>query len=274
MSMHDSLDPKTAEVLLSRRDAIRGGLGMSSRAAAGLALGSVPVALAALASEAFGQDRALPADVVEVLNFVLMLEEMEVEFYNRGLAAPGLLTGRAREMFDQIRRNETGHRNFLRATLGSRAIPAPRTDFTGGMGRGNGPFGDVFSNVRTFSMLSQAFEDNGVRAGKGQAPNLMRHDMILESALRMHSVEARHASQVRRFRGERGWIVQESPSGVAPQLAGVYEDEDNTFHFILAPLRDSDENTRAFDEPLTKAEVIRNVRPFLADVPELGGRVR
>ena len=275
MSTHDSLDPETTGALLSRRDAIRGGLGMGSRAAAGLVLAAAPLALAALASDAFGQARALPGDVVEVLNFGLMLEELGVDFYTRALAAPGLLTGSPRAVFEQILKHETGHRRFLRATLGDRAIAAPRFDFTGGMGRGNGPLADVFSNRETFLAVAQSLEDLGVRALKGQAPNLLRHDAVLQPALRMHSVEARHASQVRALRGQRRWIVEETGGpGIPALLQGAYEDEDNTFHFILAPLRHTEDVTRAFDEPLTRGQVIRILRPFLATVPELGGRVR
>jgi hypothetical protein len=48
--------------------------------------------------------------------------------------------------------------------------------------------------------LAQAFEDTGVRAYKGQAGNVMSNKTVLQAALQIHSVEARHASQVRRMR--------------------------------------------------------------------------
>lgn len=276
MSSHDingAAEPEAVETPVSRRQAILGGLGLSSRAVAGLALGSAPVALAALAGDVFGQERRLPGDVVDVLNFGLLLEELGVDFYTRALAADGLLTGPLRAIFGQILKHEEGHRRFLRATLGSRAIAPPRFDFTGAMGRGNGPLADVFSNLQTFLAVSQGLEDLGVRALKGQAPYLLRHDAVLQPALRIHSVEARHASQVRRLRGNKGWIVGESPDTVPPPLAEAYEDEDNTFHFILAPLRQRPETTRAFDEPMTRAAVLRTLRPFLAsEIPPVGER--
>ena len=54
---------------------------------------------------------------------------------------------------------------------------------------------DVFSNYKTFLAVSQALEDTGVRAYKGQAGNLKSSDEILTVALQIHSVEARHAAQ-------------------------------------------------------------------------------
>lgn len=259
-----SLDPEITERLATRREAIRAGVSVSSRVAAGLAVGSVPAAMAALATDAFGQEGNLPGVIVEVLNFALTLEHLAADFYTRGMAASGLLTGREREMFDQIRKHEVAHVEFLRSTLGGRAAPKPAFDFTGGMGRGNGPFADVFSNPRTFAALAQAFEDTGVRAYKGQASFLMANKAVLQSALRIHSVEARHAAQVRRLRGQKGWIVRDSRGNLPPQAQPVYQGENNTFHFILGPLSGSEENTRAFDEPLTKGQVLDIVRPFLA----------
>ena len=60
---------------------------------------------------------------------------------------------------------------------------------------------DVFTNFRTFAKLSQTFEDLGVAAYKAQAGNLMSNGTILTTALRIHSIEARHAAEVRRVRG-------------------------------------------------------------------------
>ena len=49
------------------------------------------------------------------------------------------------------------------------------------------------------------FEDLGVAAYKGQAGNLMASDEILTAALQIHSVEARHAAEVRRILGMPSW---------------------------------------------------------------------
>ena len=74
---------------------------------------------------------------------------------------------------------------------------------------------DTFGDYPTFQLLAQGFEDFGVRAYKGQAPNLMASDAVLTAALRIHSVEARHASEIRRLRGQKGWIPGNDPAATA-----------------------------------------------------------
>lgn len=255
-------DPELESVLLSRRHAIAKGLATSSTVAAGLAMASVPVALAALSKDVFAQG-GLPQGIVNVLNFALTLEYLEAEFYNRGLAAPNLIRPEWRAQFDQIRKQEDAHVNFLRRTLGSKAVPKPTFDYTAGNGGGNGPFRDVFSNERTFAMVAQAFEDTGVRAYKGQAAYLMGNRDILVSALRIHSVEARHAAQIRRLRGQKAWVVGDSRTDLPPNTQPIYDGEANRFHFILAQPASGISMTQSFDEPLTKGQVLDIVAPFI-----------
>ena len=63
----DMIDPEVAGALVSRREAIRKGAAVSSLAAASFALGSIPLALGALATEAGAQGTA--SDVLAVLKF-------------------------------------------------------------------------------------------------------------------------------------------------------------------------------------------------------------
>jgi hypothetical protein len=58
----------------------------------------------------------------------------------------------------------------------------------------------VFTNPAIFLAVAQSLEDTGVRAYKGGAPFLMSNKTVLEAALNIHSVEARHASRVRTMR--------------------------------------------------------------------------
>jgi hypothetical protein len=90
---------------------------------------------------------------------------------------------------------------------------------------------DVFRNYRTFLAVAQDFEETGVSAYKGQAPKLMGADPILSIALRIHSVQARHAAIVRRVRGLPAW----------------------------------DAKGGAFDKALTRAQVGQRIRAFLVD---------
>jgi hypothetical protein len=117
-----------------------------------------PFALAALA------DTALPQGIVDVLNFALTLEYLESSFYNAGVGTSGLIPASDLAIFQQIQKHENAHVAFLESVLGSAAVAKPTFDFTAG-----GMFADVFSNYATFQAVSQAFEDTGVRAYKGQA---------------------------------------------------------------------------------------------------------
>ena len=262
-SLFDSLDPEIGERIVSRRDAIRNGATASSTVMAGLAMASIPVALAALAKDVFAQG-GLPFAIVDVLNFALTLEYLEAEFYQTGVGTSGLIPADVRDQFDQIRKHEVAHVAFLRQVLGSRAVSKPAFDYTGGMGRKNGPFADVFSNPTTFAAVAQAFEDTGVRAYKGQAANLMSNKTVLEAALQIHSVEARHASQVRRIRQQKSWITEDSRGNLPGITQPIYNGDANKFHFILAQPSHGNSMSEAFDETLTSGQVLAIVNPFIA----------
>jgi hypothetical protein len=104
----------------------------------------------------------------------------------------------------QISAHETDHVTFLIAGLGGSGsanfVVKPTFDFT---------VGGLFFLYRLSAILAlaQAFEDTGVRAYKGQAANLMSKPDLLTAALQIHSVEARHASEVRRLRGQKDGLL-------------------------------------------------------------------
>ena len=264
------IDPELTERLVSRRDAIRQGASTSKMVATGLALASVPIALAALSKDAFAAT-PLPQSIIDVLNFALTLEYLESSFYNVGVGTSGLIPATDLAVFKQIQKHENAHVAYLSAALGSAAVAKPTFDFTAG-----GMFPDVFSNYATFQAVSQAFEDTGVRAYKGQATNLMSQPDILTVALQIHSVEARHAAEVRRLRGLDGWIIQKIGNLPAAVNAAVYGPgnpsadfpaEDNIIqggvnlasitHYGTDPL------SASFDEPLDKATVLSIAGPFI-----------
>ena len=257
------VDPEIAARLARRQAEIDGGASTSASTRAGLMRGGAAIATAALAHDVFAQG-GLPSIVVDVLNFALTLEHLEAEFYVRGVGTAGLIPGDMRAPFDQIRKHEVAHVAFLQGVLGSRAVAKPTFDFSGGSGSNNGPFADVFRNAQTFAAVAQAFEDTGVRAYKGQAANLMGHNDVLRAALRIHSVEARHAAQVRRMRGQKGWITGSMPGNLPDAAAGTYKGESNRFQFILGqPDSNTQAQTEAFDETLTKGQVLAIVKPFI-----------
>lgn len=228
-----------------------------------LAIGAVPFGAATLSSnKAF----AAHEGIVEVLNFALLLEYLENEFYQMGLDSGIIPGGEAEKIFMQIGKHESQHVAFLKTAIGSlggTAIDKPGFDFTA---KGNfAPFTDY----KQFLILSQAFEDTGVRAYKGQAGNLQGNKDVLTAALQIHSVEARHASEVRRIRGLMGWISQAGDSGTGvPAVEPVYKGEGNTIQggidvALVTPV-EKITVTEAFDEPLSKTEVAAIASLFLA----------
>lgn len=103
-----------------------------------------------------------------------------------------------------------------RPLLGASAVAKPTFDVTAG-----GTL-DPFNDYPTFLVLSQGVEDTGVRAYKGQAAALMSDNALLTTALRTHSVEALHVSEVRRLRGQKGWITGNTTDPDAAAIAAVY----------------------------------------------------
>lgn len=190
-SILDGIDPDLGTRIASRRD-------LFAKAAVTLgAAASAPTMLAAVSSQAFAQ--GLPVQVTIALNLALTLEYLEAEFYQTALGTPGLIPGRYRAVFAQIGKHENSHVRTLLGALGGAAAPKPKFDFTG-----RGQFPDVFSNFATFAAVSNTFEDLGVAAYKGQAP-FLQGTTALSPALRIHSVEARHAAEIRRVRGVKPW---------------------------------------------------------------------
>lgn len=262
--------------LLSRRDAIAKGASASAGVAAALKLGSVPVALAALARDVHGQTTG--PTLTSILNFALALEILERDFYTRGIGTTGpTLTATDRTVFTQIQAHEADHVTFLQAALGTAAVTAYTFDFTGG-----GAYPDVFTNAATFRAVAQAFEDLGVRAYKGQAPNLLAADTAagkptLTAALRIHSVEARHAARVRQLRGQSPTVPATDTSVPGPAGTGAtsvyaagaagFPAEDNTAQGTATIVGTSGLTAavvaRAFDEPLDRAAVVARANLFI-----------
>ncbi len=252
--LFNGLDDRSLDRLASRRDALLVG----GRAAATLALSAVPVLLAATVKDAFAQG-AIPDPVVRVLNFALTLEYLEASFYNRGLRQGVVPGGRDRRAFETIQAHENTHVAFLKQTLGAQAIAKPDFDFTAG-----GAIPNPFKDYEVFKILAQGFEDTGVRAYKGQLGALKPYGAFLTAAATIHSVEARHASEVRRLRGRDGWIPFEDPAAPAP-IKSVYEGEDNLVQLTVnvGGFQGDRSGTEAFDEPLTRAEVLAIAGPFI-----------
>ncbi|MFT2008138.1 ferritin-like domain-containing protein [Pontibacter sp. 13R65] len=255
----EQLDSEVYARLDSRR-AVFKNMGSFGKKAA---LSAIPLALASVFNKAYGQSTN---DIVDVLNFALKLEYLERNFYTQGLAANGLITdAAARAAIQKIQGHEAAHVTLLIATI-QQLNGTPIQEPTFNFGKN---FADWNTNYQTFLTLAQAFEDTGVRAYKGQAGNVMSNDTVLQAALQIHSVEARHAAHIRRMRGNKGWIEgnhenSNVPAGAQPVYAGESNVSQGGINDIktLGGGYSAAIASGAFDEPLTKEQVATIVSLF------------
>ena len=127
---------------------------------------------------------------VGILNFALTLEYLESAFYkeakSRAKAHGDLLS-----LIELIGRDEEEHVGALTETikkLGGKPVAEPKFDFP-------------YSGTGGFLKLAQTFEDTGVSAYNGAAPQIKAKE-VLEAAGSIVQVEARHAAAIRA--AERG----------------------------------------------------------------------
>ena len=266
----EKIDPEVYDRLDSRREAMRTFKNVGSK----VALTAAPLLLGGMFKKAYAGDKKA-SGVADILNFALTLEYLESSFYYKANNTWGLIPRNgAKETFDIIGKHEIEHVLFLSTTIlaiGGRPVKEPKFDYTAA-----GTFPTVFSDYDTFLAVSQTFEDTGVRAYKGQAANLISNNVVLTAALRIHSVEARHASKIRELRSEkyndetiRPWITGSSTAGIGSAVQASYNGEDNTVQLgITIPNIDGfnisyDDATECFDEPLTMDQVLAIVSPFI-----------
>ncbi len=261
----ENVDPEIYERTSDRRDIFKN-FGSTGKK---IALTALPFALGSIFQKAYGQT---PTSVIDVLNFALTLEYLESGFYAQATATNGLIASTETGGFATIAAHEAEHVAFLTSAIkasGGTPVAKPTFDYTA-----KGAFSDVFTNYATFLAVSQTFEDTGVRAYKGQAPNLQSNGSVLTAALNIHSVEARHASYVRYVRYKAGaavtpWITGTDSGGIGAAVAASYAGEDNT---VQATVQITGINgfsisagaaSAAFDEPLTSTAVLAIVAPFI-----------
>lgn len=230
MNIIKFLDEFTTSSLLDGTSSRRNMLGNLGSLTKKAALTTLPFGLAAIPNKTFAQ--ATENDPVAALQLALTLEYLEDEFYDLALQSGVLPSGRPETVYMQISKHEQAHVDFLIAGLegaGVTPVEKPTFDFTAD--GAFDPFNENGAGQETayaqLLALAQAFEDTGVRAYKGQAGNLLGSP-FLTAALQIHSVEARHASEIRRLRGLKGWITNnERGSGMPEATQAVYNGEEN-----------------------------------------------
>ncbi len=277
MNLIKFLDEFTTESLnkkgASRRDAFNTLSSLGKKAA----IAAVPFGMAAGANKAKAATMYQENDVVGALQLALTLEYLEAEFYMKALDS-GVLgnSPRAEAIYQQISKHEDAHVALLQGALGSNSVDSPEFDFTV-----QGTFDPFMEDANTTQetayaqllALAQAFEDTGVRAYKGQAGNVMTDAGVLTTALQIHSVEARHTSEIRRLRGLDGWItLAERGMGMPEATQPVYNGEDNLMQggVDVSTLGNgepftAEASSQAYDEILTGDEATTIASLFIVE---------
>jgi len=223
------------------------------------AVAAIPLGLGAMmstpahAETKTSSSAAFATPLIDALQLALTLEYLEDEYYREGLAKASLIPSSDRAIFNQISKHETAHVAFLKSTLtalGTAPAAKPTFDFTV-----KGAF-DPMGDYQQFMILAQAFEDTGVRAYKGQAGNVMSNKDVLTAALQIHSVEARHASEVRRLRNQKGWIELGNGGEMPAATNAVYNGEGVTVQagFNTATAFGAAAGSAAYDEVLSATD--------------------
>ncbi len=239
-----------------------------------VSMAAAPFFLSSLLNKAYAGTSGVNETVLQVLQYAYRLEKFEEAFYRAALSGPtSTLPASVKNDvgLNEILANETSHVGLLAGAIGTANLPAADNyNFSK-------VYTDVFTNETTFFTVAMAIEDTGVRAYKGRAAELKVDPATLLIALNIHSVEARHASFLRRRRmgmtlAGSGWITGEETSVGGPG-AGLYKagnpaasfpSENNTTQGGISGLYAGngipvERYTEAFDEPLDKDTVLTAV---------------
>lgn len=272
----EKVDDEVFGRLDTRRSALRNFANVGGK----IALAAVPVALGGLFKKAYAGTKSA-SDVLGVLNYALTLEYLEAEFYAKSLESSSFLpAGLVKDGINTIAKHEAAHVNFLRTAItgaGGTPVDKPTFDFSGGNGSGEGPFKNAFTDLGLFLAVAQTFEDTGVRAYKGRAAELTGTGDVLTAALKIHSVEARHASFIRYLRKKLGsgvgnlkpWITGNQSGINSSAVQPSYNGEEATTQATVNIVNingfqiSADAASEAFDEPLTAEAVLAIVDGFI-----------
>jgi hypothetical protein len=169
-----------------------------------------------------------PATDLEIVNYALFLEYFEEQFYTEVMDSDAISDPALTKLIGDIRQNEREHADALAAVaeqLGGTAAPRPKTKFEPVIRGGQQKVLEVGS----------VFENLGAAAYLGQAPRI-ENSRLLETALTIHSVEARHAAALNDYAG---------------------------FEFQSGDELKGSVPNGAFGRPMTREEVLTEAEPYL-----------
>lgn len=174
-------------------------IGGGALVAGGVVFGGLPAL--ALGAPSKAQD-------VAILNYALTLEYLETAFYKEARATAGL-TGETATFAKVVYGHEAAHVAALKKVLGSKAVASPTFDF-----------GGTTASQKVFQSTALAVEDLGVSAYAGQGPRL-KQTAVVQAALSIHSVEARHAAWMRNIVGRNPAPNAFDPARDMKQVLGI-----------------------------------------------------
>ncbi|TDN37324.1 ferritin-like domain-containing protein [Hymenobacter sp. UV11] len=264
-----------ADVLdrLDSRRAVFSSLGTVAKRSA---MAATPMLIASMFQKAYAGTNA--GDPVEIFNYALTLELLENDFYNKVKASAFYTAAPAASQaaITQISKHEAAHVALLQKVItGIGGTPVTNVTFKA----------STFATLTSFAaqlQVAQLLEDTGVRAYKGRATDLQGIGDVtitgvgtinpLESALRIHSVEARHAAHIRIMRAQTPWISgsgdldgADNYKGATPESNFTQAGYNLTTAGVITPgvTYSATDVAAAFDEILTKAEVTTLVTPLI-----------
>ena len=159
----------------------------------GLMMSSLPKM--AIAQSA-GKTLTFNADDVGILNFALLLEELESAFYAAVVESRIITDPKELEYMTVFGSQEAAHVTFLRSVLGDQT-----TFETSDLSFNTDGLGELLSDRTTILNSAVTLEDVGVHAYNGAGPSLTNPTYLL-AAGSIVSVEARHAGGVRSLLGK------------------------------------------------------------------------
>jgi len=216
----------------SRRTALKWGLcGLGTAAIAAL-----PKALTAQPSNSI-KTLTFNADDIGILNFALLLEELEASFYTAVVKSGKISDRKELEYLRALGSHEAAHVKFLRAVLGKNALFR-----TADLSFNKSGLAALMTDRMKILNTAVTLEDVGVHAYNGAGPSIKNKTYLL-AAGSIVSVEARHAASVRA-------LLKRSTTELDSELAVAKQD----LLKDLNPLQG-----RAYDELYTPKQVVEIV---------------
>ncbi len=170
----------------SRRSLIKWGiLGLG-----GMAIASIPGVLNAQ-SMSRGKALTFNANDIGILNFALLLEELEAAFYAAVVSSGKIINSKELEYMRYLGGQEAAHVTFLRSVLANQVLFA-----TEDLSFNSSTLNKMLSSRDSILNTAVTLEDVGVHAYNGAGPSLTNPTFLL-AAGSIVSVEARHAAGVR-----------------------------------------------------------------------------